>query len=1219
MYAQTPNGDVVPDFSGVGYRNGEAAIPTVAAVETLSPVAGDNADEIQAAIDRIAQRPLVNGFRGAVMLNAGTYTVGSTIFIRASGIVVRGAGPQSGGTRINYTDVTGNKDDDQLDCFRFEGGGITYNESSRRRIQGSYVPYGRKYVTLPSGHGYQAGEWVVIHHKPNQAWIDLIDMGQYGWTPAKSEWRAEREVLRVEGNTIYLDAPIMDSVQSEYGTADLVKISTSSRIENVGIENLRIAAPSNLPETDTQHGWKAVAFQGVKHGWARNVDAYHFGYSCASIEDDISIFITVDNCRYLDPIWQYLTGTRYSFNNNGQRVLVQNCVSSGPEPVTEHGGGGRHCFVSGSFTPGPSVFYNCQTTNARSDSGQHHRWTTGHLYDRITTDRDIRVRNRGSSGSGHGWVGAQIMMWNCVTESLVVQNPPGRNDNWAIGCTGDVSGGDDGFPAGIIQSEGAPITAIPSLFLAQLSDRLNVVAAPTFTPAAGTYTSAQSVAIVPPTPEATIRYTTDGSTPTTTHGTIYTGPITIGTSTTLKAIAYVGASPASPVRTGTYTINAAQAGMPNVSPAGGTYATAQSVTLTPSTSGTTIRYTTNGTTPTSTTGTVYSGPITVSSTTTLKAVAYGNGFTTSPVRTVDYVIDDGSTLVPATPDFANFALPSTETGAFVAEFDAVPSGTDATLALCSGSQAAYTGLAVIVRFNATGTIDARNGGAYAAASTIPYSTGVKYRFRLVVDLSTHTYSAYVTPAGGSEQTIGLNHAFRTEQNQVAQLSTLNIDTNGGPLRFSPVTIDRIPDLDAPGFDLPGGIYTSARAIEIRTEPGATIRYTTNGTNPSTTAGTIYSGPINIGSTTTVKAVAYGPGYLPSPVATATYTITQGGAPVTQYTFAGPRTFTGAPTDYVEAAASNGAGPNLTVAFFATPAQLANMSVIDKLPATGSSGWSIKLRSNGDLWFRVGSEASRTDVTTTAAYALNTRVHLACTFGSGTARIYVNGVEVRSAPVTTHSVANASTPLRLGVPSAAALSNTYAGTLEIVRIYNTALTAGQIHTLATNPTWTFDNAQVFNGTTDFVDGDIAPGSAPALTVSFFSTAAKLANMQPVDKLPSSGNGGWSVKLRSNGDLWFRIGSEATRQDLVVAGAYAANTRVHIACTFASGTASVYVNGVFRGSTPIGGYTTANLGIPLRLAIPSESAATNIYHGTLEKVRIYHRALSAGEIARLYSTP
>jgi ligand-binding sensor domain-containing protein len=87
------------------------------------------------------------------------------------------------------------------------------------------------------------------------------------------------------------------------------------------------------------------------------------------------------------------------------------------------------------------------------------------------------------------------------------------------------------------------------------------VAAPVYSPAPGTYTGAQNVTITSATTDATIRYTTNNTTPTTTNGTIYNGPVNIAATTTLKAIAYKSGLTNSNVTTGTYTINTAPAGI----------------------------------------------------------------------------------------------------------------------------------------------------------------------------------------------------------------------------------------------------------------------------------------------------------------------------------------------------------------------------------------------------------------------------------------------------------------------------------------------------------------------------------------------------------------------------------------------------------------------------------------------------------------------------------
>ncbi|HNY12783.1 MAG TPA: chitobiase/beta-hexosaminidase C-terminal domain-containing protein, partial [Candidatus Wallbacteria bacterium] len=63
------------------------------------------------------------------------------------------------------------------------------------------------------------------------------------------------------------------------------------------------------------------------------------------------------------------------------------------------------------------------------------------------------------------------------------------------------------------------------------------VSAPAFTPAGGSYSSTQNVTISTSTPNATIKYTTDGSAPSSTAGLNYAGQLTIATATTIRAIA----------------------------------------------------------------------------------------------------------------------------------------------------------------------------------------------------------------------------------------------------------------------------------------------------------------------------------------------------------------------------------------------------------------------------------------------------------------------------------------------------------------------------------------------------------------------------------------------------------------------------------------------------------------------------------------------------------
>jgi uncharacterized protein (TIGR03382 family) len=169
-------------------------------------------------------------------------------------------------------------------------------------------------------------------------------------------------------------------------------------------------------------------------------------------------------------------------------------------------------------------------------------------------------------------------------------------------------------------------------------------ATPTFSPAPGAYASAQNVTISDATPGAAIHYTTDGSAPTG-SSTFYSTPIPVATTTTIKAFASAAGHTDSSVASGTYTITFPAAATPTFTPAAGTYAAAQSVTIADATSGAAIHYTTDGSTPT-TASPIYAGVIAVNSSLTIKALATATGYAASSVAVATYTIQ-----IPD-PDFA---------------------------------------------------------------------------------------------------------------------------------------------------------------------------------------------------------------------------------------------------------------------------------------------------------------------------------------------------------------------------------------------------------------------------------------------------------------------------------------------------------------------------------------------------------------------------------------
>ena len=171
-------------------------------------------------------------------------------------------------------------------------------------------------------------------------------------------------------------------------------------------------------------------------------------------------------------------------------------------------------------------------------------------------------------------------------------------------------------------------------FLASILDNLQVVA-PAFSVPAGAYGPAQSVALSSLTPGAKIFYTTNGSTPSS-ASTLYSGPITVSSSETIKAIAITSGTHNSAVSSAAYVINGAVA-TASFSPIAGSYVGSQSVTVSSATSGATFYYSTNGSTPTRS-STLYSGPITVAASETIKVLAVKANYSDSAIASAAYVI-----------------------------------------------------------------------------------------------------------------------------------------------------------------------------------------------------------------------------------------------------------------------------------------------------------------------------------------------------------------------------------------------------------------------------------------------------------------------------------------------------------------------------------------------------------------------------------------------------
>lgn len=459
IYRPDLKGNILPDFSRVGYGTGNVPIPEIPVVRTIEPgLQAEN--QIQQAIDDLSAKPLSqSGFRGAILVKKGRYTIKGQIKIQASGIVLRGEG--AGTTFIA-------EGTDKRSLIQVLGdGGVKEIKGTRTGVRAEYVPVGSFSIPVASVAGFKKGDLIILEWNATQQWINDLQMNRIVERPGTQQWQVkeyrfqfQREVTAIKGNNLIIDNPVVMEMAPEHCSAFVYKYDFGGRIRNIGIENINCES-AYTTDTSEDHSWDAVSFDKVENGWVRNVNARYFAYSCVNL-GRLTKNISVLSCVATDHKSVITGGRRYSFNNDGQQNLFMNCVAKD----------GRHDYVTGARVCGPNVFYNCKASNTHADIGPHHRWAMGTLYDNIITTGEMNVRDRGNWGSGHGWPGVNQIFWNCTAGTVVVESPWVSGKNYAIGVKGKkVRGRLEGRPDGEWEGQGQEGLQPSSLYQAQLKAR----------------------------------------------------------------------------------------------------------------------------------------------------------------------------------------------------------------------------------------------------------------------------------------------------------------------------------------------------------------------------------------------------------------------------------------------------------------------------------------------------------------------------------------------------------------------------------------------------------------------------------------------------------------------------------------------------------------------------------------------------------------------------
>lgn len=327
------------------------------------------------------------------------------------------------------------------------------------------------------------------------------------------------------------------------------------------------------------------------------------------------------------------------------------------------------------------------------------------------------------------------------------------------------------------------------------------VATPSIFPGAGTFASPTSVTLTTTTSGAVVRYTLDGSNPTSSSAQ-YTSPVPVDHTSTLKAAGFKANWSDSNVNTGVYTMNFGTLAAPTVEPATGTYTSAGTVTMSSAETGATIRFTTNGETPTPSSA-VYTSPLPLDGSMTVKAKAFHPDYTASAETSRAY------TLAAAPPTI------SPSTGVYT-------SAQDVTITAASEPPAT-------VRYTVDGSEPTETSTAYTATFSVETATTVKARS---------------FPSNGWAASAAASAALSFDYGTLA----------------------------APTASPDGGVYADAQSVTLSGPSGATIRYTSDGNEP-TAVSNVYVAPIPTGSgAVTIKARAFHPDWTQSAVISHVYTI-----------------------------------------------------------------------------------------------------------------------------------------------------------------------------------------------------------------------------------------------------------------------------------------------------------------------------------------------------------
>jgi Domain of unknown function. len=485
IYNPDYKGNQLCNFSQVGFKQGNEEIPDIIVRVRLAALQNNEDDawaHIQAAIDYVSNAPLnAAGYRGAILLENGVFRISRPLYVRESGVIIRGVGSGNisnvvgSGTSQDPYDVQIADENEEFGVTKlistwelsdsyvplpddstttgspystghestlinFIGGDVEVSDIETE-ILDQYVGAGQSVIHVVSTASFAIGDVIRIQKIIDVNWVYSMYMqyvdGSSNWAPngellfSDQPLMAEREIVDIGfgDNTIVLSAPITDALDRRWGISKIIKLNTDKRLFNVGVEGIQAIAHFNefTKPLTIRYGVYFRSYNNENHPMVfvnmENVkDGWLRNFTTYHLDSGLITTgqtrnVTIQDGAVLDPV--------SLMNGGSRRYSIYYRKSQFMLSNRVYSRFMRHAFILDSFVCGPNVFHDCVSEFTANASEPHFRWSSGCLFDNITAR--IYIQNRWDMGTSHGWACVNNIIYNCTGPFMISQPQLGAN------------------------------------------------------------------------------------------------------------------------------------------------------------------------------------------------------------------------------------------------------------------------------------------------------------------------------------------------------------------------------------------------------------------------------------------------------------------------------------------------------------------------------------------------------------------------------------------------------------------------------------------------------------------------------------------------------------------------------------------------------------------------------------------------------------------------